>query len=286
MNKIGILYGYWCTEWDVDYMPYLEKVKRLGFDTLEINTLRLTKMSDAEIEHFMGRAKELQIDVLGVIGVPARLDPAAPDATIRKSGIDYELNLIRTCAKAGIPCASGVLYSGWLSRLETHGATKAQCWKHSISSMKEISALAEDLGVQLNLEVVNRFENYLINTCDEVMSYIAEVGSPVLHAHLDTFHMNIEENSMSGAILAAGSRLGHFHVGENNRKPPGTGFLPWKEMVQALKQIDYQGQIVMEPFVLSGGTIGREISVYRELMPGADLDAEAVKSLQFLRSLL
>jgi D-psicose/D-tagatose/L-ribulose 3-epimerase len=66
--------------------------------------------------------------------------------------------------------------------------------------MKEIGALAEDLGVQLNLEVVNRFENYLINTCDEVMSYIADVGSPVLHAHLDTFHMNIEENSMSGAI--------------------------------------------------------------------------------------
>ena len=71
MNKIGILYGYWCTEWDVDYMPYLEKVKQLGFDTLEINTLRLTKMSDAEIEYFMGRAKELRIDVLGVIGVPA-----------------------------------------------------------------------------------------------------------------------------------------------------------------------------------------------------------------------
>ena len=112
MNKIGILYGYWCTEWDVDYMPYLEKVKRLGFDTLEINTLRLTKMSDAEIEHFMGRAKELQIDVLGVIGVPANLDPAAPDAAVRKAGIDYEVNLIRTCAKAGIPCASGVLYSG------------------------------------------------------------------------------------------------------------------------------------------------------------------------------
>jgi len=56
-------------------------------------------MSDAEIGHFMGRAKELQVDVLGVIGVPANLDPAAPDASIRKAGIDYEMNLIRTCAK-------------------------------------------------------------------------------------------------------------------------------------------------------------------------------------------
>jgi D-psicose/D-tagatose/L-ribulose 3-epimerase len=80
--------------------------------------------------------------------------------------------------------------------------------------------------------------------------------------------------------------LGHFHVGENNRKPPGTGFLPWKEMFDALRQINYQGQIVMEPFVLRGRTIGREISLYRDLMPGADLDAEAVKSLQFLRNLL
>jgi D-psicose/D-tagatose/L-ribulose 3-epimerase len=99
------------------------------------------------------------------------------------------------------------------------------------------------------------------------MSYIADVGSPILHAHLDTFHMNIEENSLSGAILSAGSCLGHFHVGENNRKPPGTGFLPWTEIVQALKQIDYQGQIVVEPFVLSGGTIGREISTIANSCP-------------------
>jgi D-psicose/D-tagatose/L-ribulose 3-epimerase len=132
-------------------IPFLEKIKRLGFDTLEINTLRLTKMSDAEIEHFMERAQELQIDILGVIGVPAHLDPAAPNAAVRQAGIDYEMNLIRTCGKAGIPCASGVLYSGWLSRLETHGATKAECRRHSISSMKEISALAEDLGVPQSL---------------------------------------------------------------------------------------------------------------------------------------
>jgi D-psicose/D-tagatose/L-ribulose 3-epimerase len=86
MNKIGILYGYWCTEWDVDYMPYLEKVKQLGFDTLEINTFRLTKMSDAEIEHFMGRAKELQIDVLGVIGGPRQSRPGSARRGGSKSG--------------------------------------------------------------------------------------------------------------------------------------------------------------------------------------------------------
>ena len=92
MNKIGILYGYWCTEWDVDYIPYLERVKQLGFDTLEINTLRLTKMSDAEIEHFHGTRQELQESMCSrCIGVPAQLDPAAPDAAVRKAGIDYEI---------------------------------------------------------------------------------------------------------------------------------------------------------------------------------------------------
>ena len=139
MNKIGILYGYWCTEWDVDYMPYLEKVKRLGFDTLEINTLRLTKMSDAEIKHFMGRAKELQ-RCARRYWRSANLDPAAPYATVRKAGIDYEVNLIRTCAKAGFPCASGVLYSGWLSRLETHGATKARSSNLGFSQSQRSSA--------------------------------------------------------------------------------------------------------------------------------------------------
>ena len=286
MNKIGILYGYWSKDWEVDYNPYLKKVKDLGFDTLEINTLFLMNMSDDAQKRFRENADELGVDVLAVIGVPFEYDVASPDSTVRKNGIEYIKKLIEICSKMRIPCASGVLYAAWLAKLEDQGVSKSVCWNNSVTSMKEISKVAEELNVNLNLEVVNRYETYLINTCQEALAYIDEVNSPNVCVHLDTYHMNIEEDSMTGAILQAGKKLGHFHIGENNRKPPGTGEMPWQAIFSALKEIQYPYQIVMEPFVQPGGSVGRDVSVYRELMPGIDLDAEAKKSVEFVRSLL
>ena len=91
------------------------------------------------------------------------------------------------------------------------------------------------------------------------------------------------------AILEAGPWLGHFHVGENNRRPAGsTNRLPWKDMAAALKQVNYQGAIVMEPFVLMGGTIPYDIKVWRDLSSGAGeagRDEMAGRACRFLKEL-
>ena len=96
-------------------------------------------------------------------------------------------------------------------------------------------------------------------------------------------------DSMVDAILEAGPWLGHFHVGENNRRPAGsTNRLPWKDMAAALKQVNYQGAIVMEPFVLMGGTIPYDIKVWRDLSGGAGeagLDEMAGRACRFLKEL-
>ena len=95
--------------------------------------------------------------------------------------------------------------------------------------------------------------------------------------------MHIEEDSLSGAILEAGDFLGHFHLGEPNRRPPGRGRMPWAEIFSALGQIGYQGAVVMAPFLVPGGQVGRDISVFRYL-PGHDrLDEEATLSAEFVR---
>ena len=112
------------------------------------------------------------------------------------------------------------------------------------------------------------------------------LDSPNAKIHLDTFHMNIEENSIQEAILTAGDKLGHLHIGENNRMPPGYGHLPWEDIGRALRKIDYPGYVVMEPFLKPGGEVGRDIRVYRDLGIGMDLDAEARKALEFTRGVL
>ena len=113
----------------------------------------------------------------------------------------------------------------------------------------------------------------------------------VNHAHVkllvDTFHMNIEEDDMVEAILLAGDRLGHFHVGENNRRLPGKGGMPWYQIGSALRAIGYDKNVVMEPFVRSGGGVGSDIKVWRDLSKGADeqrLDLDAAASVAYLRN--
>jgi D-psicose/D-tagatose/L-ribulose 3-epimerase len=136
------------------------------------------------------------------------------------------------------------------------------------------------------MEVVNRFEQYIMNTCAEALAYVEAVGSPNARVMLDTFHMNIEEDFIGDAIKLAGKRLGHFHIGENNRMPPGYGHIPWTEVASALRSIDYPGYVVMEPFLVPGGQVGRDIKVFRDLSVGLDIDQEALKALLFMRGLL
>ena len=104
---------------------------------------------------------------------------------------------------------------------------------------------------------------------------------------LDTFHMNIEEDSMIDAILTAGDLLGHFHVGENNRRVPGKGNFPWPEIGKALHRIGYDKNVVMEPFVIGGGEVGSDIKIWRDLSHGASqerLDEDARNSVAYLRN--
>jgi D-psicose/D-tagatose/L-ribulose 3-epimerase len=156
-----------------------------------------------------------------------------------------------------------------------------------VKNVKRVGKIAADNGVDFCLEVLNRFEGYLLNTCAEAKAFVEEVDEPNVKIHLDTFHMNIEEDNMLDAIRLAGSRLGHFHVGENNRRVPGSGTLPWQEIGRALKDIGYAGHVVMEPFVLMGGGVGNDIKVWRDLGSGGDeavLDRDAAQSVAFLRN--
>ena len=98
--------------------------------------------------------------------------------------------------------------------------------------------------------------------------------------------MNIEEDSLHDAIVKAGDKLGLFHIGENNRRPPGKGHIPWDEVVGALKEIDYQGDTVMEPVVLFGGLTGRYLAIWRDMTGGVDLDEAAKKGLEFYKAKL
>lgn len=101
--------------------------------------------------------------------------------------------------------------------------------------------------------------------------------------------MNIEEDSFSEAIKTAGELLGHFHIGECNRKVPGRGHMDWDDLIRGLRDIDYRGKIVMEPFVRPGGQVGKDIKIYRDQSGNASeaqMDEMAEEALTFIREKL
>ena len=155
--------------------------------------------------------------------------------------------------------------------------------------MREIIKVAEDNGVTYCVEAVNRFETCLINTAQEALDYVAEVDSPNIGVLLDTYHMNIEENSIGDAIRLVGDKLTSFHTGENNRTAPGRGHLNWDEIFGALAEIGYKNRIVCEPFVMQGGEVGRDIKVFRDLLENPTeerIDAEAKYILDFEKAMM
>jgi len=286
MRKIGIFYAYWTEEWDVDFLPFVDRVKQLGFDQLEINAGPMVDMTTEKKTRLRGEADRLGIALSYGIGLTPEHDVSSLNETVRKQGLIYMKKMIEAIGSMGGGMIGGTIHSYWPAALPQGVTDKSPILEQSLKSMKELVKIAEDNSVILNVEVINRFEQFLLNTCEEAVCYIDEVSSPNCGILLDTFHMNIEEDSFRDAILLAGKRLSAFHLGETNRKPPGLGRMPWAEIKGALDEIGFDGPLVMEPFVRPGGTIGRNISVWRDLMPGADLDTLAAKAVDFTRKTL
>jgi D-psicose/D-tagatose/L-ribulose 3-epimerase len=286
MNKIGIYYAYWTHDWNADFHPFIDKVAGLGFDVLEVNAGTIVEFTPEERRNLKAHADDKNVALSYCIGLPKQYDPASEDEQVRKNGVAYLSKIARAIGEMGGGNLGGILYSYWPVSVPEGMTDKRPYLERSVASMKEAAKVAEDNQVYLNMEVVNRFEQFLINTCEEAVAYVEAVGSPNVKVMLDTFHMNIEEDFAGEAILTAGDKLGHFHIGENNRKPPGYGHIPWTEIGAALRKINYQGHVVMEPFLMPGGEVGRDIKVFRDMSTGLDLDAEAKKALMFMRGVL
>ncbi len=283
--KYGIYFAYWEKEWKTDLIPYIKKVKELGFDVLEISCASLIHASREELALIRQVASDNGVILTAGYGPGPSENLASQDPAIVNHAIAFYTDILQKLEYLGIHTIGGGIYSYWPVDY-TRPIDKPGDWARSVANVRKVGKIAEECGVRYCLEVLNRFEGYLLNTAEEAKKFTEEVGLSSVMIMLDTFHMNIEEDNMADAIRLAGNRLGHFHVGENNRRVPGKGGLNWAAVGSALREIGYTGAVIMEPFVLQGGTVGRDIRIWRDLSHGADsarLDSDAAGSVAFLR---
>lgn len=284
--KYGIYFAYWEKEWNADQKSYISKVKKLGFDILEISCAMLKNISREELVEMRDMARAEGVTLTAGYGPGPSENLAGSDEAVVKNAVAFYTDILKKLEILDIHTLGGGIYSYWPVDY-TKPIDKEGDWKRSVKNVRTVGKIAQECGVDYCLEVLNRFEGYLLNTCAECRQFVEEVDVPAVKIMLDTFHMNIEEDSMTEAILLAGDRLGHFHVGENNRRLPGKGNLPWYQIGSALRAIGYDKNVVMEPFVKSGGKVGSDIKIWRDLSMGAateQLDRDAAASVAFLRN--
>lgn len=288
MNKLGIFMNFWEKNWDADHAKYIKKAAAIGYDVLEFQAQPLLEMSDEKLKYLKDLADEVGIELTYSLGLDPNYDVSSPDEAVRLGGVDYLQRIVKQIGKMKGTLLSGVSYAGW-GTPDYVMDDKRPLLENSLKSMREIIKAAEDCGVTYCVEAVNRFEGCLINTAKEALDYAAQVDSPNIGVLLDTYHMNIEENSIGDAIRLVGDKLTSFHTGENNRTAPGRGHLDWDEIFGALADIGYRNRIVCEPFVMQGGEVGRDIHVFRDLLENPTeekIDAEAKYILEFEKAML
>ncbi len=288
MNKLGIFMNFWEKNWDADHSKYIKKAAQIGYDVLEFQAQPLLEMSDEKLKSLKAQADEVGIELTYSLGLDPAYDVSSPDEKVRLGGVDYLKRIVEQIGKMDGVLLSGVSYAGWGTPSYVMD-DKRPLLENSLKSMREIIKTAEDNGVTYCVEAVNRFEGCLINTAQEALDYAAQIDSKNIGVLLDTYHMNIEENSIGDAIRLVGDKLTSFHTGENNRTAPGRGHLDWDEIFSALKDINYKNRIVCEPFVMMGGEVGRDIKVFRDLVENPTeerIDAEAKYILDFEKAML
>jgi D-psicose/D-tagatose/L-ribulose 3-epimerase len=230
----------------------------------------------------MYRKTGLSCSICAVMG--ADRDPAHEDEAIQKSGVAYLKHCIDAAVTMNARALVGPLYSAvgrtWQATAEQRKRDLERC----VRNLKQVAKYAEDKGVTLALEPLNRFETSFINLTDQALELARMVDSPRVKLMMDTFHANIEEKSLGKAIEAAGPLMVHVHANENDRGTPGTGHVAWNEIAAALKKINFDGAMVIESFSTEVKEIARAAAVWRPLAPTPD--GLARDGLAFLKRLM
>ena len=262
--KLGIHAYAWCSQWTNKELDLIDRVKTLGLDFIEIPLMVLDTF-DA------GAVKE-RLDKVGLEAVTSTVlldgtDITSDDPKIRAQGVAYLKACVQATGEIGGKSFSGVIYSQHVRTLSSRPGDRQ--WHYSADCLREVARFANGFDVKIGLEPVNRYETFLINTCEQGLRLKEMIGEDNVMIHLDTYHMNIEEKSFYMATKLAGENLIHYHLCENDRGIPGTGLVDWDGIFKALKEINYKGYAALESFV--DCTDNMNTWVWRQLAPNGDV---------------
>ena len=215
----------------------------LGYDGVELHLRRADLVEVEDLRRLMDRYG-LEVPTIGT-GLAAGMDGLTftdPDPEVRRRAVDRIKGQISLASRLGAAVIIGFIYG----RLGDAGDERRLREDYGLAGLSECAREAEQHGVMLFLESINRYENDHLNTVAEALDIVGRIDTPNLKILADTFHMNIEEVDLAETITKAGTGLGHLHLADSNRWAPGYGHLDVAPVLAALKGMGYNGYLSFE----------------------------------------
>ncbi len=277
--KIGVSAFAWTTKLKAAHLELLPRLREQGFDGFELPMFDPAALASLKPRRAF-EASGMECTVCAIL--PAGVNPISPDAAVRRRALEHLRCCIQVAAEAGARLIGGPLYApiGY----QTDRRRTQDEWQRAVECFQ---ALGDDLdahGVILSIEPVNRAESLFLNTGAEARALCEAVGHARVGVTIDTFHANIEEKDVAGAVRLLGKRLAHIHASENDRGLLGSGHVDFPAIIAALRGIGYEGYLMIEGFGWSAGEPDSLGALYGD--PAVSPERIALEGARYLRGLL
>lgn len=261
MNPLGCHALVWTGDWSEPSARYaVESTAQVGFDLIEIAILEPEDLDTAMTKRLLA---DNGLGAACSLGLSDSTDVSSEDQAVVARGRDRLAAAVEVAHDVGATHLVGVLYS----RLGKYLRPITPAGRHNVvESMGWLAKQANDAGLSVSLEVVNRYETNVVNTAAEMMRLIDDTGADI-GVHLDSYHMNIEENGFAEPVENVGDRLRYLHIGESHRGYLGTGTVDFDALFGAVRDVGYAGPVTFESFssIVVHPDLSNMLAVWRNL---------------------
>jgi D-psicose/D-tagatose/L-ribulose 3-epimerase len=266
-NPIGVHALVWAGDTSpASVTRSIEQTRDAGYDLLEFS---LHDSANLDVDAARDQLQQAGLGVVCSRGLAFDADVSSDDPTVVERGAQLLTESLDITRRLGGRHFTGALYSA-LGKYDQPITPTGRA--NVISVLKDLAAQAAEHDMTLGLEVCNRYETNVINTAAQALRLADDIGADNVVIHLDTYHMNIEEDDFVRPVRLVGDRLGYVHIGENHRGYLGSGHLDFTAFFRALGAIGYQGPITFESFssaVVAPG-LSNSLAIWRNLWTDGD----------------
>jgi D-psicose/D-tagatose/L-ribulose 3-epimerase len=276
--KLGLHCFLFTDHWSDDSLDTLDTAKSLGAACFEIvvgDDIRFRPRLTRQ------RAEALGMDLtIGPGGLwPTDCDLSADEPADRAKGLAWHRKQVDLAAEMGAVAYTGALYGhpGIVQRR----VPPADETPRTAEGLHRLAEYAAGRGVTIALEPMSHFRTHIANTPEQIMRLIALADHPNLVVLLDTYHMITEVRDFGAAIRKVGDKLWGLHACENDRGVPGGGVVPWGQVFAALKEIAFDGYLMLEAYNSSLDDFAYRRGMFHNVCPDGVSFAET--GLKFLK---